>query len=334
MALVPPTLQDVLRAREVVRRYLEPTPVVTRPALDERLGCQAYLKCENLQPIGAFKLRGGIYLMSRLAPAERAAGVVTASTGNHGQSIAYAARLFGVRAVIYAPEGANPDKVAAMRRLGAELVLTGRDFDEARLASEERAAHDGMRYIHSANEPDLIAGVGTYALELIEQVPDLDTVIVPIGAGSGVCGTLTVMKAVNPAIRVIGVQTEQLPVVERSWREGRLVELQSGSTFADGLATRVAFALPLRIIAESIDDIRLVSEEAMCRAIVALLDDAKLVAEGAGAAALAAAMELRGELAGHKVGLIISGGNITFETLQWAISVGRGTAKEAEGGRV
>ncbi|HET7036536.1 MAG TPA: threonine/serine dehydratase [Thermomicrobiaceae bacterium] len=334
MALVPPTLQDVLRAREVVRRYLEPTPVVTRPALDERLGFQAYLKCENLQPIGAFKLRGGIYLMSRLSPAERAAGVVTASTGNHGQSIAYAARLFGVRAVVYAPEGANPDKVAAMRRLGAELVLTGRDFDEARLAAEERAAREGMRHIHSANEPDLIAGVGTYALELIEQVPGLDAVIVPIGAGSGVCGTLTVMKAVNPAIRVIGVQTEQLPVVERSWRAGRLVELSEGSTFADGLATRVAFELPLRIIAESIDDIRLVSEEAMCRAIVALLEDAKLVAEGAGAASVAAAMALGPELAGRKVGLIISGGNITFETLQWAIGVGRGTAKEAEGGRV
>jgi threonine dehydratase len=157
-------------------------------------------------------------------------------------------------------------------------------------------------------------------------------VIVPIGAGSGVCGTLTVMKAVNPRIRVIGVQTEQLPVVYRSWREGRLVELGEGSTFADGLATRVAFELPLRIISEGIDDIRLVSEADMCRAIVALLDDAKLVAEGAGAAAVAAGMQLAGELAGRKVGLIISGGNITFDTLQWAIDVGRGTVKEA--GRV
>jgi threonine dehydratase len=261
--------------------------------------------------------------------------VVTASTGNHGQSIAYAARLFGVRAVIYAPEGANPDKVAAMRRLGAERVLAGRDFDESRLAAEARAERHGMRYIHSANEPDLIAGVGTYALELIESVPDLDAVIVPIGAGSGVCGTLTVLKAVNPAIRVIGVQTEALPPVYRSWREGRLVELSAGSTFADGLATRVAFSLPLSIISEWIDDIRLVSDADLCRAIVALLEDAKLVAEGAGAASVAAGMQMREELAGRKVGLIISGGNITFDTLQWAIGVGRGTVGTVEeAGRV
>jgi threonine dehydratase len=330
MRLEPPTFQDVLRAREVVRRYLEPTPVVIRPALDERLGCRLFLKCENLLPIGAFKLRGGIYLMSRLSDDERRAGVVTASTGNHGQSIAYAAGLFGVRAVVYAPEGANPDKVAAMRRLGADVVLEGRDFDESRLAAEARAERDGMRFIHSANEPDLIAGVGTYALELIESVPDLDTVIVPIGAGSGICGTLTVMKAVNPAIRVIGVQTEQMPVVERSWRTGRLLELEGGSTFADGLATRVAFELPLRIIAELVDDIRLVSETELARAVLLLLADGKLVAEGAGAASLAAALQLQDELAGHRVGLIVSGGNITFDTLQWAIGAGTESAGEVE----
>ena len=244
--LEAPTFQDVLRARSVVRQYLEPTPLVSRPAVDERLGFSAYFKCENLQPIGAFKIRGGLYLMSRLSEDERTRGVVTASTGNHGQSIAYAARKFGVRAVVFAPDGANPGKVAAMRRLGAEVVLTGRDFDEARLAAEQRANDDGMRFIHSANEPDLIAGVGTYALELIEAVPNIDTVIVPIGAGSGVCGTLTVMKTINPNIRVIGVQTTHMDPVYRSWKEGRLVSLEGGMTFADGLATRVAFELPMQ----------------------------------------------------------------------------------------
>ena len=323
-ALEAPTFQDVLRARSVVRRYLEPTPLMSRPALDERLGFSAYLKCENLQPIGAFKIRGGLFLMSRLSQAERERGVVTASTGNHGQSIAYAAREFGVRAVVYAPDGANPDKVAAMKRLGAEVVLSGRDFDEARVAAEKRSTDDGMRFIHSANEPDLIAGVGTYALEVIEAVPDLDTVIVPIGAGSGVCGTLTVIKTINPSIRVIGVQTTHMDAVYRSWKEGRLVELESGTTFADGLATRVAFELPLRIISEAIDDIRLVTDEDLCRAIVMLLEDAHLVAEGAGAASLAAAVQLREELAGQKVALIVSGGNITLDTLRWAISTGTG----------
>ncbi len=320
--LEAPTFQDVLRARTVVRRYLEPTPLVSRPALDELLGFHAFLKCENLQPIGAFKIRGGLYLMSRLSEAERARGVVTASTGNHGQSIAYAAREFGVRAVVYAPEGANPGKVAAMKRLGAEVVLTGRDFDEARLASEKRATGDGMRFIHSANEPDLIAGVGTYALEIIEAVPDIDTVIVPIGAGSGVCGTLTVMKTINPNIRVIGVQTTHMDAVYRSWKEGRLVSLDEGMTFADGLATRVAFELPMSIINEKIDDIRLVTDGDLCRSIALLLEDAHLVAEGAGAASLAAAIQLRDQLAGQKVALIVSGGNITLDTLRWAISTG------------
>lgn len=322
MALKPPTFQDVLLARQVINRHIEPTPTIERSALSDRLGFQAYLKLENLLPIGAFKLRGGIYLMSRLSAEERARGVVTASTGNHGQSIAYAAGLFGVRAIVYAPEGANPVKADAMRRLGAELVLTGRDFDEARLAAEERANDEGLRYIHSANEPDLIAGVGTYALELIEAVPDLDTIIVPIGAGSGICGTLTVVKAVNPAIRVIGVQTEQMAPVYHSWREGRLVSLEGGSTFAEGLATRVAFDLPMQIINAHVDDIHLVSDEDLCVAIALLLQDARVVAEGAGAAALAAANHLRDDLAGQKVGLIVSGGNITLDTLQWAISTG------------
>jgi threonine dehydratase len=179
-----------------------------------------------------------------------------------------------------------------------------------------------MRFIHSANEPDLIAGVGTYALELIESVPDLDTVIVPIGAGSGVCGTLTVIKAINPAIRVIGVQTTHMDVVYRSWKEGRLVSLEGGTTFADGPATRVAFELPMRIINEQIDDITLVSDDELCQAIVLLLADAHLVAEGAGAATTAAAIKLRDQLAGQKVALIVSGGNITLDTLRWAIATG------------
>ncbi|GBD17932.1 L-threonine dehydratase catabolic TdcB [bacterium HR27] len=318
--LEPPTFQDILHARAVVRRYLAPTPLVHSPLLSERLGCTVYLKCEQLQPIGAFKVRGGIYLMSRLTPEERARGVVTASTGNHGQSIAYAARLFGIRAIVYAPEGANPLKVAAMRRLGAEVVLTGRDFDEARLACEARAAAEGLRYVHSANEPDLIAGVGTYALEILDEVPDVEAVLVPIGAGSGVCGTGIVMKTVNPAIQVIGVQAAGMPVVYESWRQGRLLELAEGYTFAEGIATRVAFELPLRIIRERVDDIVLVTDEEIARAMVELLET-RIVAEGAGAAALAAAYRLRDRLAGKKVVLVVSGGNVTLETLRWAFSV-------------
>ncbi len=333
--LEPPTIRDIVRARAVIRQYLPPTPLVPAPALSERLGCQVYLKCENLQPIGAFKVRGGIYLMSRLTPEERARGVVTASTGNHGQSIAYAARLFGIRAIIYAPEGANPLKVAAMRRLGAEVVLTGRDFDEARLACEARAEAEGLRYIHSANEPDLIAGVGTYALEILEALPDVEVVIVPIGAGSGVCGTGIVMKTVDPAIQVIGVQSAGMPVVYRSWREGRLLELRDGYTFAEGIATRVAFELPLRIIRERVDEIVIVTDEAIACAMVELLELGRVVAEGAGAAPLAAAWHLRERLAGKKVVLVVSGGNVTLDTLRWALRVydeaRAGNGSEVEG---
>jgi threonine dehydratase len=318
--LEPPTFQDILRARTVVQRYLAPTPLLPAPRLSEQLGCQVWLKCEQLQPTGAFKVRGGIYLMSKLAPVERARGVVTASTGNHGQSIAYAARLFGVRAIVYAPEGANPLKVAAMRRLGAEVVLTGRDFDEARLACEARAAAEGFRYIHSANEPDLIAGVGTYALEIVESLPDVDAVIVPIGAGSGICGTGIVMKTVNPAIEIIGVQAAGMPVVYESWRQGRLLERSEGFTFAEGIATRVAFELPLRIIRERVDDIVLVSDEEIARAMVVLLES-RIVAEGAGAAPLAAAFRLRDRLAGKTVVLVVSGGNVTLDTLRWAFGI-------------
>lgn len=324
MVVEPPIFQDVLRARQVIAPYLAPTPLLNSPTVNEYFGFDAYLKCENLQPINAFKIRGGIYLMSRLSDDERARGVVTASTGNHGQSIAYAARLFGVRAIVYAPEGANPDKVAAMLRLGAEVELVGRDFDEARLAAEARSRDDGLRYVHSVDEPDLIAGVGTYALEMIEAVPDLDAVIVPVGAGSGVCGTALVMKTVNPAIRVIGVQAEQMPAAYQAWHAGHPVSLDSGMTFADGLATRTAFEYPLRMMRELVDDFRLVSEDELRWAIVRLLTLAHLVAEGAGAASFAAAEQLRDELAGKKVGLIVSGGNITLETFRWALAVAEG----------
>lgn len=322
MSLIPPTFQDVLRARAVINQYLEPTPLLNPASMSEQLGFDTYLKCESLQPIGAFKIRGGVYLMSRLSDAERTSGVVSASTGNHGQSIAYAAKLFGVPAAIFAPEGANELKVASMQRLGAEVVLTGKDFDESRAAADARAQETGARFIHSANEPDLIAGVGTYALEIIEAVPDLDTIIVPIGAGSGVCGSAIVMKTINPDIRVIGVQAAGSPAVYQSWKEQRPVALESGSTFAEGLAARVAFELPMKIINDLVDDILVVSEEEMAGAIVDLVEGAHLVAEGAGAAALAGAKQIAPDLRDQNVAIIVSGGNITLDTFRWAFGVG------------
>ena len=321
MPLVPPTLDDVKAARPVVSRHIRPTPLLRPAPLAERLGFDVALKCETFNPTGAFKVRGGVYLASRLSDDERRRGLIASSTGNHGQSIAFGARLFGTRATIYAPVGANPLKVAAMRALGAEVVEVGRDFDEAREAAERAARETGARYVHSANEPDLIAGVGTYALEILDEMPDLDAVIVPVGGGSGLCGTAIVMKAVNPKIRVIGVQAEAMPAVYQSWKARRLLALEGGRTFADGLATRVAFELTHEIYCRLVDDIRLVSEDDMRRAIGELLETAHVLAEGAGAAPLAAARQLAPELRGKKVALVVSGGNLTLDTLRWALAV-------------
>lgn len=316
----PPTLTDVLLARRVVNRYLTPTPALRPEGLTGKLGLEVVLKCENLQPTGAFKVRGGINLMSRLDADERRRGVVSASTGNHAQSIAYAAREFGVRAVIFMPEHPNPVKLAATKALGAEVIEAGRDFDECRIAAGEYAEREGMRFIHSANEPHLIAGVGTYALELIEAAPDLDVVIVPVGGGSGVCGTALVFKTMAPMTKVIAVQSEGMPAVYRSFHERKLLSLEGGSTWAEGLATRVAFELPYAMMQELVDDVQTVSDEEMRQAMLLLLERTRLVAEGAGSASLALARRLAPELRGKRVGLVISGGNVTRDTLLRALS--------------
>ncbi len=317
--LVPPTLQDVFLARKVVDRYLKPTPLLYSESLSRKLGFDLWLKCENLQPIGAFKIRGGIYLISRLSAEQRARGVVSASTGNHGQSIAYAARLFGARAVICVPENANPLKVASMERLGAEVVKYGKDFDEARLHAAELGERDGMLFIHSANEPDLIAGVGTYSLEIIEEVPDLDVLFAPIGAGSGACGAVIAAKGVNPNLRVIGVQAAGAPAFHDSWERNELLLYETTNTFAEGMATRQAFSLPMRILREGLDTIALISDSDLRRSVLTLLEQTRLLAEGAGAASFAAAYQMRAELAGQKVAVVVSGGNLEAGVLAKAL---------------
>ncbi len=317
-----PTLEDVYRARAVIAPYVRPTPLVRSDALSELLGCQAYLKCENVQPIGVFKVRGGINLVSSLDEEERRRGVITASTGNHGQSIAYAARLFGVPAVIAAPENCNAYKRRAMERLGAQVRLVGKGFDESRLWVEEEAASKGYRLVHAANEPLLIAGVGTMSLEIMEDLPDVDIIVNPIGGGSGCSGHCIVAKAIKPDVEVIGVQAERAPAVYLSWKAGELRETESSDTIADGLATRVAFQLPFSIIKDRIDDIVLVGEDEMRRAIVTLLDSAHMLAEPSGAAPLAAALNMRDRLGGKNVVLVLTGANITLEQLRAALDEG------------
>lgn len=310
-----PTLSDVLKARAAIAGFLRPTPVLDPEALSEALGCHAFLKCEHLNPTGAFKVRGGVNLLSAMPAEERARGVVAASTGNHAQSVAYAARLFGVPAMIYMPKGANRLKACATRALGATVVLEGDDFDEARRAAEQHAERESLRYVRSI-EPLLISGVATGALELLEAVPDLDVIIVPVGGGSGVLGAGVVARAVNPAIRVIGVQAAGAPAIYESWRAGHRVSTPHARTFAEGLATREPFPLTLALLPRLVDEMTLVSDDEIIAAIRLLIESARQVAEGAGAAAVAAATALREELAGKKVGLMLSGGNITAEQLR------------------
>jgi threonine dehydratase len=314
-----PTLADVFEARRRISGHLCPTPLYRYTSLDELVGAEVFVKHENHQPIGAFKVRGGVNLISQLGSEERRRGVIAASTGNHGQSIAYAARLFGVRATICVPEDANPVKVASIRGLGAELVFHGRDFDNARERAEELAREHGYRYVHSGNEPLLIAGVGTGALEIIEEQPQIEVIVVPIGGGSGAAGACIVAQAINPAVRVIGVQSDAAPAAFRSWRARSLVEDRT-RTFAEGLATRTAFELPQRILWRLLDDFVLVSDDEIRAAQAVLIDATRNLIEAAGAAPLAAALRLRTELASKRVALIASGGNATRAQLLEVLS--------------
>jgi threonine dehydratase len=316
-----PDFQDVLLARRRIRTYLRRTPMYSYPAINDLIGAEVFIKHENYQPVGAFKVRGGINLISQLSVEERECGVIAASTGNHGQSVSYAARLFGVKARIVAPEGANPGKIAAMRGMGAEVILYGERFDEARLHCEALAREFGYRYVHSGDEPLLIAGVATEALEMVEDEPGLDVIVVPVGGGSGASGVCIAANAINPNIRVVGVQSESSPAAYESWRAKRLLEAPN-KTFAEGLATGTAFALPQAILWERLKEFVLVGEDEIMRAMVWMIERAHTLAEAAGAAPLAAAYRMRDELAGKKVGLVCSGGNTSLEHLKLAINRG------------
>jgi len=315
-----PKLQDILHAQKRIRPYLARTPLHSYPAINELVGTTLFIKHENYQPIGAFKVRGGINLVSQLSTEEREKGVIAASTGNHGQSVAYAARLFGVKAIIVVPENANPGKVAAMQGMGAEVIFHGTNYDQSKLYCEALAQEHGYRYIHSGNEPLLIAGVATEALEMLEDEPGLEVIIVPVGGGSGAAGVSIVAHAVNPHIQVIGVQSEASPAAYETWRQRRLVEAPN-RTIAEGLATGVAFELPQKIMRELLYDFMLVSEEEIMRSMVWMIERAHTLTEGAGAASLAAAYHMRDRLKGKKVGLICSGGNTSLDHLKLALAI-------------
>ena len=313
-----PTLKDIMETRNLIAPHIVRTPLHHYRSLDALLDAEVYLKHENYQALGAFKVRGGVSVIARLSEEEKRRGVISSSTGNFGQGIAYAAGAFGVKATVVVPTDVNPGKAESMRLLGAELILHGSEFDEARAHVEELAEEKGYRYVHSANEPALTAGTGTYTLEIIEDLPDVDVIIVPVGGGSGACGACIAAKSVNPSVQVIGVQSEAAPGAYLSWKEGRIVEARMG-TVAEGLATAMGYEFTQEILRDLLDDFVLVSEDEIKQAVVLHISKTHTLAEHAGAAPLAAALKIKERLFGKKVVLVVSGGNISPEQLRDAL---------------
>ena len=314
-----PTLDDVQAARSRVYAHMRPSPLLHHPLLDAWVGCKVWVKHENHNPTGSFKVRGGLNLVAQLDLSERRAGVIAASTGNHGQSLALACQLHGVRCRVVVPVASNPDKVAALRAFGAELVEYGRDFDEAREWVEDLAVKEGWRYVHNANEPLLIAGVGTYAAEVFESLEQVDFVFVPIGGGSGAAGCGIVRDGLGCKTRIIGAQALQADAFAQSWRGPERVTRESAATFAEGIATRTTFDLTFSMLKASLDDVVTLEEDELRDGVAAAIKYTHNLAEGAGAAPLAAARRFSPP-SGATVVCVMSGGNADLRTLRHTLA--------------
>ena len=315
-----PTLLDILKARHLIDTYLQPTPMYRSPGFSELLGVDLYVKYENFQPIRSFKIRGGLYSVSLLDETQRSRGVVTASTGNHGQGIAYAADVMGVPAKVVIPHGTPEIKSDAIRHRGAELIIHGDTIADGFQRAKEIAAETGMLYIEDGEDFGLMAGAGTLGLEMIEALPDMDILILPVGGGNLIAGVGVAVKRINPGIRLIGVQAEEAPSVYHSWRQGKLMTTETCDTFAGGLATTYPGGLAFDVLKDKVDEMYLVSEEDMKQAIPVILEQTGFIAEGAAAAGFALCMKQAREWTGQRVGILFSGGNLGTDWLKTVMS--------------
>jgi len=309
------SFQDILEANRKIRNFVIRTPTYMSVVFSRRTGAEVYLKLESFQPIGVFKIRGAINKICSLPPSELKKGLVTSSSGNHGLSVAYAAKIFGAKAVVVVPENAVKEKVEAIESYGAEVVKYGKDYDEAYSKALEIQKETKTTFVHPFNDPFVIAGQGTIGLELLEDVPDLDTIIVPVGGGGLISGIAIAAKTLKPYIKIVGVQAEGAPAMYRSWKAGRIVEVESVETVADGLASRKPLDLTFKIIRRYVDDILLVTDREIGEAVLALLREARILVEPSGAASLAALLFRYHPKPKEKVAVIISGANISVDYL-------------------
>jgi threonine dehydratase len=308
------TFADILAAQEPVYRHLPATPMWAYPTLSDAVGAAVFVKHENVQPIGAFKVRGGLTLLESMSPGERRRGTVSYSTGNHAQSLAYASAAFGAPCTMVMPAAANPAKAAAVRGYGAEVVLTGDDLEAAQEYAGKLAAETGARPVSPGDTPELLAGVGTLYLEVLRAQPDLDAIVVPVGSGTGAAAAGVVARELAPKCAVIAVQSSASPAAHDSWRSGRL-EQRPNRTRVDGLATGRGFPLPQRLMRDGLADFVLIDDEQITDARRLLATAAHTLAEGAGAAALAGVLSRPDLFTDRKIAVICTGANASTAEL-------------------
>ena len=314
----PVSIDDVRAARERISQFIKPTPLREYPRLAELAGAgmRVFVKHENHQPTNSFKIRNGLSIMTSLSAEERRRGVVAASTGNHGQGIAYGGTLLGVRTTVCVPAGNNPDKNAAMRALGATVVEEGRDYDEAVGVMLRIAARDGSVIAHSTNDPRIVAGAGTMTLEIIEQQPDLDALVIAVGGGSQAVGAMTVAHALAPRLEVYGVQAAGASAIHDSWHAQQRLTRPRADTFAEGVATRSTYDVTFPALQAGLAGFVTVTDAQIAEALRTIVSLTHNLVEGAGAMGFAALSKLRDQLAGKRVGIIFCGGNIDVATLR------------------
>lgn len=316
------TLEDIRKAQAFLSRHLAPSPLLHNSRLSESLGCELYLKLENMQPIGSFKIRGATYRISQLSAEERSRGVITASAGNHAQGVAWGSRLLGISAKIVMPKTAPLVKIENTRALGAEVLLFGENYDEAFSHAQSLVAHEGRVYIPAYEDPGVIAGQGVTALEILDQLPDTDMVVGSMGGGGLMSGVSIVFETLRPQGRVVGVQASGAPALVRSIQAGHVESAGPVNTFADGIAVGRASETMRDLLSGRVHRLVEVDDETTAAAVLTLLEKARIVAEGSGAIALAALEQLRDEIRGKKVVVIVSGGNIDVNVLSRIIDRG------------